>query len=200
MPSVFRVADYLLEKAPTQSLNSVKLQKLVFYAYAWYAHQTGESLFDEPLYAMEHGPVVGPLLSSHSGQKVVTRKDLTDTSDSLFLSDYLACEDESFEDELDPYTKEILDAVWNAYRLKDGWQLEELSHQEQPWIEAWSSRTGMRADMRKSELIDFFTAHRPQIPSEVDIVLPDPKVTFLQEVGEDTGAHPAFLKSLGRFL
>jgi uncharacterized phage-associated protein len=70
--SVFDVAAALLARHEGSPMSALKLQKLCFYTFGWYAHLTGKPLFRESFYAMQFGPVVGELLSAHAGQKEVT--------------------------------------------------------------------------------------------------------------------------------
>ena len=74
--TVFDVADALLERAPKRRLGTLQLQKLCFYVFGWYAHQTGTALFHERFYAMPKGPVVGELLSAHAGKAAFSQEQL----------------------------------------------------------------------------------------------------------------------------
>ena len=67
--TVFEVANFFLSK---ESMSPKKLQKLVYYAYAWTLAILNEdelnidyTLFDEPLQAWVHGPVCPDLYYDH---------------------------------------------------------------------------------------------------------------------------------------
>ena len=137
MTTVFDVAGSLLSKAPSDSLNTLKLQKLVFYSFGWYAHLTGEKLFREQFYAMEYGPIVSPLLTAHYGRRRVNRGALEDRQQSVL-------------EVTDPYEAEILDAVWSSYGSSSEHDLVEMTHCEEPWDVAWN--VNRAANARRSDL------------------------------------------------
>ena len=55
-----KIADYILFKTQNTGdfLTNLKLQKLLYYAQAWYLANYQKPLFDEPIEAWVHGPVV----------------------------------------------------------------------------------------------------------------------------------------------
>lgn len=160
MTTVFDVAIELIERSEG-SIETVKLQKLCFYAFGWYAHLTGEPLFGETFYAMEYGPVVGELLSAHAKRVQIDAQMIQDQRE--------AREDE--REELDPYKKAVLDAVWAAYGSKDRWTLVDLTHEESVWTDAWDSRRpgGKRGDLSRDALIDYFLDRCPKDSEELDL-------------------------------
>ena len=54
MTSIFEVARFFLTK---ESMTHLKLQKLCYYAQAWYLTIYGQRLFNEEFQAWLHGPV-----------------------------------------------------------------------------------------------------------------------------------------------
>ena len=60
-----RVADYIIRSAHESGelITNLKLQKLVYYAQAWHLALFDEPLFDDPIEAWVHGPVVSSLYS-----------------------------------------------------------------------------------------------------------------------------------------
>ena len=118
------VASYYLTK---DRLTPKKLQKLVYYAYSWVLvffnddpDNLNEKLFNDPIEAWVHGPVVATLYSKYMGngyEKIskLQAHTMGDMSEEL---------------------KDVLDQVWGAYGHLDGNQLEGLTHSERPWIEA----------------------------------------------------------------
>ena len=146
--SVFDVAQALIDRSGSDRIETVKLQKLCFYAFGWYAHLTGEALFPETFYAMQKGPVVGELLSAHAGDRVLTRDQL--------LAQLAARE--SMPVEFSAYVEHLLDFVWQGYGARTSWELVEATHEEQLWVDAWSGRRSgtRRGDLPQSDIIDFF--------------------------------------------
>lgn len=97
-----------------------KLQKLCYYAQAWYcALYDGTPLFENEIQAWVHGPVIPELYLMYSNYKwnKIPKVEF----------------DESC---LGEKTIDILEAVYNTYGDLSGNQLESLTHSEKPWIEA----------------------------------------------------------------
>ena len=117
MKTVMDIAEWFLSK---DSMTHKQLQKLCYYAQAWYcALYDGTPLFDEKIEAWVHGPVVASLYQAYAsfGWNSIEQKPCCKTK---FTSQ----------------EQEILDAVYSTYGSFSGDQLEALTHSEQPWIEA----------------------------------------------------------------
>lgn len=115
--SVFDVAQYILgRKGP---MTAMKLQKLVYYTQAWSLAWHNGLLFNEPIEAREHGPVVRTLWNDHRGQWLV--KHLT----------------QGDPDQLAEDATNIVDAVLGRYGGLDPEVLSELTHAEEPWRKAY---------------------------------------------------------------
>lgn len=117
MESVLAVAKWFLDK---ESMTHKKLQKLCYYAQAWYAtlYHNGP-LFEEEIQAWVHGPVIAALYPQFADY----RWDLIPQKD---------CDDSDFSDE----EMSVLEAVYETYGSLSGEQLESITHHEDPWIEA----------------------------------------------------------------
>lgn len=169
MASVFDVATALIDRSGEPALNTVKLQKLCFFTFGWYAHLTGESLFPEMFYAMEKGPVVGELLSAHAGEKAVS---------SASLLDQFEARDET-PHPLEPYASAVVDAVLSAYGQCSPWDLVTLTHQETVWQQAWTARPerSQRGSLPQTDIIDYFLRRAPHEQDPID--LPPSVISFL---------------------
>lgn len=131
IPVIFQIAQWFLNQA---SMSDKKLQKLCYYAYAWYivffndaeainAESDIKVLCEDYFEAWIHGPVCRRLYSKYrqygwenipSEEKApVFNEDVTD----------------------------LLKQVWNIYGPLSADQLEHLTHQEDPWNQA---REGVR--------------------------------------------------------
>ena len=102
-------------------INNKKLQKLVYYAQAWYVTFIEEKLFDDVIEAWVHGPAVRNLYRKY---KKYGFEAITDNVDENIINTIPA------------KTKSILDSVWDAYGKLDADYLEILTHSEEPWLEA----------------------------------------------------------------
>lgn len=123
MYKVEDVAQWFLSR---DKLTPKKLQKLVYYAYAWYLTLMNENvgeltnkLFEEELQAWVHGPVVPHLYNLYRDYGYT---EIDKAKDNSFLFD---------EDTLN-----VLEQVWEVYGEFNGNELESITHQETPWQEA----------------------------------------------------------------
>ncbi|MCT1443708.1 DUF4065 domain-containing protein [Corynebacterium sanguinis] len=203
--SVFHVAQRLLSRCPGESLPAVSLQKLCFYSYSWYAHLTGAPLYPEQMWAMKYGPVVGDLLSAHSGQASVSLDSLEPQFEEWGLSP-----DRSVDDS---YADAVIDAVFSAYSGFGGWELAEMSHLEPTWSNAWGEKgTAKRSFMPAETLLRHYSQSSPLLSGttsagtafEIDIHLPDPLVTFVSGdrvdwlLEQPVRPHSPFMETLRR--
>jgi uncharacterized phage-associated protein len=129
MPTVYDVAAYILNEQGT--LASMKLQKLVYYAQAWSLVWDEEPLFLEPIEAWANGPVVPVLYSRHKGQFKVSVID--------------GC-----PNDLTPTQQETISIVLHFYGDKSSQWLSDLTHKEDPWIDA---RQGLALGQRGNQEI-----------------------------------------------
>lgn len=161
--SVFDIAHELLGKAPSDRLPTLKLQKLCFYVYGWYAHLTGDPLFPETFYAMEKGPVVGELLSAHAGKIHLTKSQLLDQFEVR----------ETEPQELEPYVKRIIEAIWHKHEKDDRFALVDATHLEDVWKDAWESRAAgsKRGKLSAQSIIDHFVAKPCPVGLQKDLPL-----------------------------
>lgn len=120
MFSVFDVASFFLSRS---SMSQKKLQKLVYYAYAWTLTLLNDDpdhlenrLFNEEIQAWVHGPVCPALYQEYRSYGWA---DIPPApfDEALFNEDVL----------------DVLEQVWEVYGGFTGNQLESISHREEPW-------------------------------------------------------------------
>ncbi|GAA6622551.1 Panacea domain-containing protein [Scytonema sp. NUACC26] len=116
MVNVHDVASYILEKMGP--LMAMKLQKLVYYSQAWSLVWDEEPLFPEKIEAWANGPVVPALYNSHRGQFKVSELP------------------EGNSGNLTPTQRETIDEVIKFYGNRSSQWLSDLTHKEDPWINA----------------------------------------------------------------
>jgi len=114
------VADYILwhTREYGELISNLQLQKLVYYAQAWFLVFYDEPLFDEPIQAWIHGPVQPGLyhrFKEYAWQPIIAEVDCPVFHDS------------------DGRTKRLLKEVVMVYGSKTGIELELLAHSEDPW-------------------------------------------------------------------
>jgi uncharacterized phage-associated protein len=124
--SVNAVADYILSKldmSAGDSITPLKLQKLVYYSQVYHLVRIGTSLFDDPIEAWAHGPVVRALYERfkyYEWQNIPPTEIITDPFD-----------------EIPKESRKIIDEVFDEYNEYSAKRLEELTHSEKPWIDAY---------------------------------------------------------------
>lgn len=120
--TVDRVADFFIlqvDEETGDTMTSLRLQKLVYYAQSWHLALTGTPLFEEDFEAWVHGPVVPSLYVKYQGMsyKPLPRPD-------------------GPPPHFDQRALEILNEVWDEYGQYSAKRLEELTHAEAPWKDA----------------------------------------------------------------
>ena len=119
MANVHDVAAAVLRKHGPMS--AMKLEKLVYYCQAWSLVWDEAPLFSERIEAWASGPVVPALYYRHRGQFQVASWD-------------------GNPDVLTDSQNETIDSILKFYGTKSSQWLSDLTHSEDPWIEA---RTGL---------------------------------------------------------
>jgi len=145
MMNVLDVANFFLSKSvpkTQQAITHLKLQKLVYYAQAFYLafdceEKFNDLLFDDQLQAWIHGPVSTAIYAKYQGNKN-RFQELPRFEESVPIPhEYIAA---------------ILEAVWKNYGHYSGPQLEYFTHREEPWINA-RKRAGVDAWAPSNESI-----------------------------------------------
>lgn len=120
MISANQVADFFLAFAKEHGdyISQLKLQKMVYYADAWFLVNNHEALINEEFEAWIHGPVVRSLY--HRFKEYRWNPIL---------------EEVNFP-ELEDAQKEHLTEIYDVFGKFSGYELEQMTHDERPWIEA----------------------------------------------------------------
>lgn len=116
-------------------ISNLKLQKLVYYAQGFHLALYGKPLFEEPIVAWEHGPVVESLYheyKKHGGDAIpVPEEDISEN----FTDDQI----------------ELIEEVRQVYGQFSAWKLRNMTHSESPWL-----NTGRNEVISHKKLHDFF--------------------------------------------
>lgn len=122
--SVFDIANYFInynyDLSSESFITPLKLQKLCYYAQAYYIATYGEKLIKEDFQAWVHGPVCPELYEKYKkyGMQPIIPEEAFDRT--IFTDKQL----------------KILDYVQKEYGIYDGKFLEYITHQEKPWKNA----------------------------------------------------------------
>jgi uncharacterized phage-associated protein len=133
------IANYVLHRGKKEgiSLSPMKLLKLVYIAYGWNLALTGKKLFDEPIQAWKHGPVIESLYHEF---KHFRSDPITDFAIKFDLDSGDAVVPEVTKDDLD--TNLILDKVWASYSKFSGSTLRAKTHEpDTPWSKVYEPGT-----------------------------------------------------------
>lgn len=112
---VKEVAEFFLSK---DSMTNKKVQKLCYYAQAWFFALYNRQLFDDRIEAWVHGPVCPSLYREYADYGFEPIPKLSN------------------EIKMQEKEENVLNQVWNIYGNLSGDELELLTHREKPWIDA----------------------------------------------------------------
>lgn len=118
--TAWKVADFFVWFCHDHEdfISNLELQKYLYYAQGWYLALYDRPLFNEPLQAWVHGPAHAATYGrfKHNGWQPIG--DAID------------------EPRLPRRVREHLVEVYSAYGKFSGWDLERMTHAEDPWREA----------------------------------------------------------------
>lgn len=140
-------ADYLIIYVTSHgnSLNLIKLQRLLYLAYAWHlAFSDGQAMFRENFQAWRYGPVNGTLQKHFSALADPTAPiDLT----QRHYRNPLDALEKLTDEEIDNF-----ELIGDVYGDLSPEQLEEMLFSDEPWVKA---RDGLSPESRSdSEITD----------------------------------------------
>jgi uncharacterized phage-associated protein len=122
--SVYAVADYFIRKVNREAgddITQFKLQKLLYYAQAWHLAMHDTPLFDSTFEGWVHGPVCA---------------EIYDRFRHLAFSPIPSQESRTHLEVFEEPVQKFLDEVWDIYGQYSAAKLEQMTHEEDPWIEA----------------------------------------------------------------
>ena len=138
METALEVAGYLLklaaEEPEPEFLSHMRLQKLLYYVQGWSLGVRGRPMFDSPIEAWRHGPVVRdvfPHFADYGDNPVPFSRASTGAALSRADRDFIA-------------------SIWESYKGDSAAALRRRTHAEPPWVQAWGNRD---SDDRCDEVI-----------------------------------------------
>ncbi len=131
------IANYFLDRAAEEGkrLSPLKLVKLVYIAYGWYLALKDQKLFNEPIEAWQHGPVIPSVYHEfkHYGSSPIVGNSVTVDYEDLEGKLNLEISTPRVPD-TDAEANIVLDNVWKSYKDYTAWQLREMTHEDgTPW-------------------------------------------------------------------
>lgn len=140
MPTAQDVANFFLNIAADTSddpITNLKLQKLTYYAQGYHLALFQEPLFDQPIEAWTHGPVVPELYRSYSHYGRAPIPSPVDFDATEHFS---------------PEQLELLDDIYSVFGQYSAWKLRNMTHEETPWL----SHEEDASVIPQTELREFF--------------------------------------------
>lgn len=128
MTTIFQISDCIIFKLKFEGntgLSTLKHQKLLYYIQAWYLAFYNKKFFDNDFEAWIHGPVNRDIYDLYKENKCLySEMSIND------IQDIDSIEKISKEDMLH------VDTILEAYAKYSATELENMTHNEQPWQEA----------------------------------------------------------------
>lgn len=128
MNNVLDLSNYIMTK---NELTPKQLQKILYFAYAIYLRKYNDkysekmnTLFNEQIQAWEHGPVIKEVYDKYKLTAYANQRMNTVESDSV---DKISLKDRNF-----------IDKVVGVFSKFTGYELEKMTHNEEPWKTAFS--------------------------------------------------------------
>ncbi|RJP26112.1 MAG: DUF4065 domain-containing protein [Candidatus Omnitrophota bacterium] len=120
MISARDVANYfllLVDEDCGDCMTNLKLQKLLYYAQGFHLAIFDTPLFDEPVKAWQHGPVVESLYYEYKQHRANSITPPEGFDISIF----------------NEKQKDLLDEISQVYGQFSAWKLRNMTHEEPPW-------------------------------------------------------------------
>jgi uncharacterized phage-associated protein len=146
--NTYDACDYIIVKLSEGGvfLNVLKLHKLLYYCQAWNLAFGRGRLFQSSFQAWVHGPVSREIYDRFVQSKALYSPVSTNDVRAGFDPGALP-----------EHERAVLNSVLEVYAPLSGDQLEEMTHREDPWIEA---RAGVAPAARSENIISEATMQR----------------------------------------
>jgi|TARA_R110000851_G_scaffold260044_2_gene412597 uncharacterized phage-associated protein len=137
MPTIQQIADYVIlrlkDNGNNYYLSTLAHQKLIYYCQAWHLALKKKPLFEDNFQAWVHGPVNRWVYANYNSDKTIYS--------DLKMNDII---DRSGIDRLSQEEISHVNLVLDSYAKFSASQLEEMTHNEEPWIEARGNFTPLQ--------------------------------------------------------
>lgn len=120
--NIFDVANFFLkivDRDLGSAITPLKMQKILYYAQGYYLARFEKPLFADDFQAWAHGPANPEIYDKY---KKYGSSSIDEVIDDLY--------------DFDEETTKFLYSIWETFGIYDGKYLEQLTHTEEPWINA----------------------------------------------------------------
>ena len=142
----------LLNSIPDNSIDNLKINKLLYYVQGWSLVRLGHPMFDDEIQAWDYGPVIPTVYHIY---KCCGKSPIEEPSEAFD------------EKRLSPKELELLIDVYTQYGRYTGWALKDMTHVKGgPWDQAYRPKANCRIDLNTMK--DYFLGQ--EMPTfEVDM-------------------------------
>jgi uncharacterized phage-associated protein len=149
MYDVIEIAKWFLNRdritdsmEDSDGISNLKLQKLLYYAQGASLVINGYPLFNDPLLAWTHGPVVERVYHAYK----------------QYGSHPIPFEEAYDDSQIAEKDKEVLEGVYQSFSQYSAWKLRQMTHEEEPWKNTPSGAVispALIKDYFKREIVDW---------------------------------------------
>lgn len=129
----------LADEDAGDAMTNMKLQKLLYYAQGFSLAILDRPMFQEPIEAWTHGPVVPDVYHTFKAYGSGPIPNPAGNFDPMSI---------------DEGTRELLDEVYEVYGQYSAWKLRNMTHEEAPWADAY--KEGPSSNISHRALRNFF--------------------------------------------
>lgn len=151
MVNALNVGNSILIRAFTENIDitPMKLQKLIYFVYRDYLHETGMPLFEERFETWKYGPVLPSVYNKFKnyGANAIRKYAIESDGKTVF----------TVNEEGSPIFKKVMDNIWNICKGFDGIYLSSITHKEgSAWSKAVEKKSPYLLDEDiKAEVVTF---------------------------------------------
>lgn len=127
-----------------EGITNLKLQKILYFAQAYYLVKTGNPLFKENIEAWQYGSVVRVVYNKYKA-KDAGYKPLIEQQDTSPIT---------------PQDKKLMQSVWEIFGKHSARNLVDIIHSQSPWKDAYENgaNTKIETGVLKEYYKDMFVA------------------------------------------
>lgn len=118
----------------TEYISNLKLQKLLYYAQGLFLAVYGSALFNDPIVAWEHGPVVRDVYDEYKANRSAGIKNFEPPNENFKKAE-----------------EDILTFVQYNFGQYSAWRLRDMTHEELPW-----KTTRQNDEIKADKIKDYF--------------------------------------------
>lgn len=147
MATLYDVIDYLFvldSQHEGNGMSNLKVQKMLYYSQACTLSLENTLLFNKPIEAWQHGPVVADAYHLLKAQGAV----------AISLATWQQIYPTANSEQLSASDKHCIQQAFNQYGHYEAWWLQEETHKETPWVVTY--RQGENQVISVNAIRDYF--------------------------------------------